>query len=203
MSYVFLDLETTGLDAKKSHITEVGAVRTNDYGETVAEFHAMVRLPKGEKVPELIVELTGITDELLAKEGRAVGDVMNDLYEFIGDSIVVAQYAPFDLSFIEKHFTIAHFFDTRTMAYEIGHKKAGLAKLAESYGIEMSVHHRAIGDAQTCRDIFFKMVEVLESAGFAAGSLMNVVGTRPERVPSVFPKNTVAIVDYEKKKESE
>ncbi|MCA1800604.1 MAG: 3'-5' exonuclease [Actinobacteria bacterium] len=203
MSYVFLDLETTGLDADANFITEVGAVKTNEYGDTIATFHSMVRLPKGEKVPEFITELTGITDEQLVKEGRAVGDVMNDLYEFISGDIVIAQYAPFDLSFIEKHFEVKYFFDTRTMAYELGHEKASLKDLAARYDAPMPKHHTAISDANACKVIFFEMVEVLLAKGKHPGNLMNVIGTKPERIPKIYPKNMVAVVHHGKKKRGE
>lgn len=203
MSYVFLDLETTGLDADVNHITEVGAIKTNEYGDIIGRFHSMVRLPAGAVVPEFIVELTGITDELLKKEGRAVGDVMNDLHEFIGENVVVAQYAPFDLSYIEKHFVVKNFFDTRTISYALGHDKSGLKDLAKRYDVALDEHHRSIGDAIACKEIFFEMIEDVADTGSNVGSLLNVVGTRPERMPKVYPKNTIAVVDYGDKKAGE
>lgn len=195
MSYVFLDLETTGLDGDKDFITEVAAVKTNEYGDVIEEYHTMVRLPEGEKVPEIITKLTGITDEMLV-DGVSQQKAMLDLARFIGDSIVVAQYAPFDLWFIEKHFKVANFYDTRTMAYALDLPSAKLAGIVEHYGFEQEEAHRALSDAHDCRKVFFEMVEAFANDGLTAGSLMNVVGTKPERMPKVFPVNTLMVIDY-------
>lgn len=198
MSYVFLDLETTGLDADTCFITEVAAVKTNEYGDVLEEMNFLVKLPEGESVPKFITELTGITDEMLATQGEEAVIVMDFLREFIGDDVVVAQYAPFDLSFIEKHFKVQHFFDTRTMAYHLRLPSAKLDGITEHYGIEMEEHHRALPDAKACGEAFFKMAEEL---GREITDLFCVVGTKPERMPTVFPSATVAVVDYSEKEE--
>lgn len=202
MSYVFLDLETTGLDSDICYITEVAAVRTNDYGDVMEEFHTMVRLPEGESVPELITKLTGITDEML-KDGVSQQKAMLDLARFIGDDIVVAQYAPFDLSFIERHFQVMNFYDTRTMAYALELPSAKLVDIAKHYGFEQEEAHRALSDAHDCRKVFFEMVEEFARRGESAGELMNVVGTKPERIPKRYPLSTIAVVDYGEEKAGE
>ena len=58
-SYVCIDLETTGLDPRRDKIIEIGAVRI-ERGETVGEWETFVN--PGRKLPERIVELTGIHD---------------------------------------------------------------------------------------------------------------------------------------------
>lgn len=199
MSYVFLDIETTGLDSETCFITEVGAVVTDEYGNVLGSLNCYVELPEGEVVPEFITELTGITTEDLLEHGIPIESAMTYLKHFIGESIVVAQYAPFDFSFIEKHFEIANFYDTRTMAYALDLPSAKLDGIAAHYGIEMAEHHRAVSDANTCKDVFFKMVDDFANSGLSAGTLMNVVGTKPERMPKIYPTNTRAVVDYGEK----
>lgn len=201
MSYVFLDLETTGLDADTCHITEIGAIRVNEYGDVIGQFDTYVRLPEGEKIPEDISRFTGITDDDLETYGITSESAMAQLERFIGDEgIVVAQHAPFDISFIEKHFEVKNFFDTRTLAYALDLPKANLKGLAEHYGIDMGTHHRAYSDAKTCGEIFFKQ---LEDLGSRAHEYLNVVGVKPERVPKKYPKNTIAVVEFGDKKEGE
>lgn len=195
--YVFLDLETTGLDADTCHITEVAAVKTNAYGDILGSYETFVALPEGETVPDIITEITGITDADL--EGAPEVDfVMETLKEFIGDDTVIAQFAPFDLSFIEKHFKVQAFFDTRTMAYHLDLPSPKLEGITEHYGIEMEEHHRALSDARACAAVFFEMAEELRSD---LGELFCVVGTKPERMPKTYPSATVAVVDYAKKEE--
>lgn len=62
---VFFDTETTGLEADKCQIIELAMLVVKKDG-TVAEYDEFVRLPDGAHVPEKIVMLTGITDEMLA-----------------------------------------------------------------------------------------------------------------------------------------
>lgn len=201
MSYVFLDIETTGLDADTCFITEVAAVKTNEYGDVIEEINMLVALPEGESVPEFITELTGITDGDLIEAGVRIDFAMDTLKQFIGEDVVIAQYAPFDLSFIEKHFEVKNFFDTRTMAYELRLPGAKLNQIAEHYGIEMAEHHRALSDAMTCASIFFEMME--EIGGSRLGEFLNVVGTKPERMPKIYPIHTITVVDYAEKEGDE
>ena len=70
---VFFDTETTGLEAESCQIIELAAIRvektergTLRMADSVDVF---VKLPEGERIPQKIVELTGITDEQLENEG--------------------------------------------------------------------------------------------------------------------------------------
>lgn len=201
INYVFLDLETTGLDADTAFVTEIAAVRTDAWGALLGEFQTMVSLPEGEKVPEFIVGYTGITDEML--EGAPGQEAaMDSLRQFIQDSeeltIVVAQYAPFDFSFIEKYFSVEYFYDTRTMSYFLWpEEKAGLKDITARYGIEQETAHRALSDARDTAMVFQEMRQDMELDDFV--TLLNVVGTRPDRMPKVFPKHTINVRDFGKK----
>ena len=61
-SYVAIDLETTGLGAKKEKIIEIGMVKVKG-GEVVDTFHTLVNPYR--QIPERIVKLTGICDEMV------------------------------------------------------------------------------------------------------------------------------------------
>lgn len=67
---VFFDTETTGLDAKSCRIIELAAIRIEKAtdGSLIETDRAdmFIKLPEGERIPDKIVELTGITDERLA-----------------------------------------------------------------------------------------------------------------------------------------
>ena len=60
--YVVLDLEMTGLSAKTDQIIEIGAVKIKD-NQIVETMECLVN-PKC-KIPTRVVELTGITDEMV------------------------------------------------------------------------------------------------------------------------------------------
>lgn len=63
-SYIALDLETTGLEPKKEKITEIAALKV-EHGQITGRFVTLVN-PK-RPLTERVVELTGITDDMLKR----------------------------------------------------------------------------------------------------------------------------------------
>ena len=112
---VFFDVETTGFNAQAHKIIELAAigVRRGAKGEPEIwrEMDVYCRLPDGQKIPEKIVELTGITDQMLAEQGITedemaeqfaeiiTGEYGKDLFENLKDTLLVAHNAQFDLNF--------------------------------------------------------------------------------------------------------
>jgi len=97
-SYVVLDLETTGISPEKDQIIEVGAVEVKN-GEVCGEYEALVKCSVA--VPAQISELTGITDAMLAEQGRDPHEVLTGLFGFISGKTVLIYNASFDLRFLE------------------------------------------------------------------------------------------------------
>lgn len=95
--YVVLDVETTGLAPDSDRIIEVSALRVRD-GAVTDTFSELVRQECG--VPPKIAALTGITDGLLRVAGGDEGDVLGALLSFIGNELLVAHNAGFDIGFI-------------------------------------------------------------------------------------------------------
>ena len=106
---VFFDTETTGLDAKTCQIIELAAIRIEqtDRGtlRMAASLDEFIRLPEGEKLPEQITKLTGITDEMLEKQGLDEDDVVCDFETLLDDTagpvLLAAHNAQFDLLFTQ------------------------------------------------------------------------------------------------------
>ncbi len=96
VTFVVLDLETTGGSPKLAGITEIGAVKVRG-GEVLGEFGTLIN-PE-VSIPPFIAALTGITNALVAGAPTLKG-VLPSLLEFIGDSVVVAHNAPFDVGFL-------------------------------------------------------------------------------------------------------
>ena len=67
VTFVVVDLETTGGSATESHITEIGAVKVRG-GEVLGEFQTLV--DPHEPIPAFIQVLTGITDAMVADAPR-------------------------------------------------------------------------------------------------------------------------------------
>ena len=95
-SYVAVDLETTGIGAKREKITEIGMVKVVD-GSVVETYHTMVN-PHRE-IPERIVELTGITDEMV-KDAPGIEDVLPKVIEFCEGFPLLGHQIIFDYGFL-------------------------------------------------------------------------------------------------------
>lgn len=78
--YVVWDLETTGLDPTKDEILEVCAMYIKN-GEVVKTHTGLIN--HGLMVPILITQITGITQEMIEKDGKPVMEVLKPLIEMI------------------------------------------------------------------------------------------------------------------------
>lgn len=107
---IILDTETTGLlhpDAsditKQPYITEFYGIKvTNDF-DFVDEIESFVKPPV--PIPPEVVNITGITEEMVADAPSFI-DLYNDLSNFfLGETIVVAHNAPFDIGVLKWELT--------------------------------------------------------------------------------------------------
>ncbi len=113
---VFFDVETTGFNAQANRIIELAAigVRRNFQGkaEIWREMDVYCKLPEGQKIPEEIIKLTGITDQMLIEHGVSDDEMAKQFAEIMtgedsagcpenfNDTLLVAHNAQFDLNFI-------------------------------------------------------------------------------------------------------
>jgi len=94
---VSLDLETTGLDPVKDTILSIGAVK-RDQDDKIVQFDQLIQ--GAEKIPEKITDLTGITTEMLDKQGVSLADGLQALQDFVADTPVVGYNLHFDEGFL-------------------------------------------------------------------------------------------------------
>lgn len=149
-TYVVLDFETTGLDYISEQVTEIGAIKLNEDFEEVGVFHTFVRLQDGN----VISPYTDITPEQLAT-GIPEHRAMAALESFIGDSTVVAQWAPFDLAFLKNHRVYPQRFictKSLTAQAEPG-ESSSLGATCERLGISLENAHRALDDAKATAEV--------------------------------------------------
>ena len=79
MTFTAIDLEMTGLSPKVDKILEIGAVRFEE-GQITGVYNQLVN--PGVKIPEKIVELTGITDDMV-KDMPDVRQVLPEIMDFL------------------------------------------------------------------------------------------------------------------------
>ena len=108
--FVVVDLETTGAKAPPGRITEVGAYRVSR-GRIVAEFQTLVNPEM--MIPPFIVHLTGITDQMV-KGAPVFAEVADRWLDFVGDAVLVAHDAQFDVRFLNHE--LARVFPGQRMA---------------------------------------------------------------------------------------
>ncbi|PGM50858.1 PolC-type DNA polymerase III [Bacillus thuringiensis] len=182
--FTVLDFETTGLNYNEEQVIEIAAKRLNDKLEVVKEFHTMVKLTGGRKLKPFITELTGINEADL-KHGMHEENAMELLKRFIGDTIVVAQFASFDLSFLSKVIKPKQYICTRSLSRLINPtEKAGLADLVKRYNVKLDGHHRAMNDVDATIEVFKIMKSEADEKGI---EYMNTIVDSKERPLMYLP----------------
>lgn len=168
MDYIAVDIETTGLNAKTEKIIEIGALRVID-GKETAQFHSMVNPHRA--LEERIVELTGITDEMV-EHAPDIGDIIGGFLDFCGELPLLGHHIIFDYSFLKRAAVNAKVnfersgIDTLQLCRSFmpeDHKK-NLAAACEFYGIEREGAHRALGDARDTHRLFQVLLSQAEEA---------------------------------------
>ena len=168
-TYCVLDLETTGFSAVTEKITEIGVMKVKD-GEVIDEFSCFVNPEK--HIPERVTEVTNITDEMV-KDAETIDKVFPKLLEFLGDSVIVAHNAGFDVGFLKQNAKALGYdfdytyLDTLSLAKDLfpDYKKYKLGKIAENLGIKVEVAHRALDDVDTTVKVFKVMIDMLKKRG--------------------------------------
>jgi DNA polymerase-3 subunit alpha (Gram-positive type) len=118
--------------------------------------------------------LTGISDRMV-KNAPKFGEVAADFLDFIGDSILVAHNAHFDMRFLNheigrlyKSYRVANpslctvRLARRLITNVENHR---LKTLADYYSIRLVNHHRAAADAHATAHIFINLLELLQTRG--------------------------------------
>jgi len=153
-TYVALDLETTGLDAERDAIIEVGAVKFRD-DEVLGTFSSFVN--PGRPIPLQITELTGICDKDVAG-APGLHEVLSRLARFVGQWPIVGHSVEFDLGFLRRHSRLFEneLLDTFELASVLmpHAERYSLSALARTLGIEMGQAHRALDDARATHRLF-------------------------------------------------
>lgn len=164
--YIVFDVETTGLSATYDKIIELAAVKMQN-GNIIDRFERFVN--PHHALSATTIELTGITDEMV-RNAPEIEQVIKDFYEFIGDGIIVAHNASFDMGFLYEGYRrtgIEHFnhpvIDTLELARFLHPemKSHRLGTLTKKFNIELTQAHRAIFD---CEATGYLLLHLLKEA---------------------------------------
>ena len=177
-TYVVFDVETTGLSAVYDTIIELAAVKIKN-GEIIDKFERFAN--PHQPLSQTIIDLTGITDDML-QDAPEVEEVLQEFHDWIGDGILVAHNASFDIGFINQGFQRIDLekvknpvIDTLELSRFIlpQLKSHRLNILCKHYGIELTQHHRAIYDTEATAYLLWKLVKEAEEKGITNHNQFN------------------------------
>ncbi len=174
VTFVVVDLETTGGSAARDAITEIGAVKVRG-GEVLGEFATLV--DPGRPIPPQIVMLTGITDAMVRSAPR-IESVLPAFLEFARGCVLVAHNAGFDIGFLKAgcgRLDLAWpnpvVLDTVRLARSVLTRAEApsvrLGVLAPLLGARVTPDHRALHDARATVDVLHALFERVGSLGVA------------------------------------
>lgn len=156
-TYCLIDIETTGLSPDYDSIIEVSGIRYED-GKEKERYSSLLKpdliYDDGTYIDDFIIELTGITNEMLS-EAPDTKSVLMEFHDFIGNSVIIGHNVNFDINFLydnfEKYLSVMltnDYVDTmrisRLFRPEEPHHR--LKDLAGKYKIDYSAAHRSLGD---------------------------------------------------------
>jgi len=186
--FVVFDTETTGFDLQNDRVISIGAVALEGSAITIADsFEVLVRQPGvGQKES---VSVHGLLKKDIAS-GVSERDGVTSFLDYIGNSILVAQHASFDVAMLNRLlwelFRIRLFngvVDTASLAkrlekgpyHNLAHKAGEyrLDHLCQRYGIRLHDRHTSAGDAYLTAQLLQRLLAKGRTAGITTvGSLL-------------------------------
>lgn len=164
VSFIIIDVETTGLHADANRIIEIAALKVT--GEKIATFQSFIQLENNNKIPKEIMNMTNITDEMLDKYGKPAEVVCSQFTDFVGDGILIGYNIKFDIDFINNELK-------RNKKAELKNKTICLMKLVKKerefllnykldtvlkeYSIVAKNPHRAFSDVEAEYELALKL----------------------------------------------
>ncbi len=190
---ICLDTETTGLDFKKDQIIDLGVIEVKSVRDELYitdEINSLIKLvDPNQKLPEEIVKLTHITDEILASQGEDIETVRQLFLNILskpGKKLIATYNAQFDLSFLSyflRGYKVENcdFLDILTIYKDRALYPHKLFNAIEHYHLEGMVKnsHRALDDTLACFEVLKKMS--LDKDDII--SYVNLFGYNPKYIP--------------------
>ena len=169
VTFVVVDVETTGGSPATCAITELGAVKYRG-GECLGRFETLVN--PGVPIPPTITYLTGITEAMVLPAPR-IGDVLPHFLEFLGTPgpglVLAGHNVRFDVAFLDAALA-AHGYDRlrhtrvdtvalarRLVRDEVPNLKLGT--LARHMRVTVEPNHRAFADAHATLEVLHALLE--------------------------------------------
>lgn len=168
--FVVFDVETTGLDPDRHELIEIGAIRVRRDEVRQATYQALIR--PSRKIPPKITQLTGITQDMVERDGLPLKEALAGFVEFIGSCRLVAHNVDFDAAFLRAALRQAGIDKpgnplscSLDMARRAWPKRRSyrLVDLARDHKLDGSDAHRALADAVRTAHVYVAAARALRS----------------------------------------
>ena len=187
---IVFDVETTGTDYRRDEIIEIAllqAARGSSGFDVVEEYSSLVNLSPNRKLPAIITDLTGITEEQLLKEGAPKEKVCEKLTDVLvaQNLLLVAYNAQFDLCFLYsflnrfgKNDALKNIkmLDVLTVYRDRRPYPHKLSDAVSMYSLDTNSSHRALDDARVTYQLLCEMGKESDDLG----RYINLFGYNPK-----------------------
>ena len=191
VTFVVVDLETTGGSPRTEAITEIGALRLRG-GELLGTFETLVN--PGVPIPPFITVLTGISEAMVLPAPR-IAEVLPAFLEFARDAVIVGHNIRFDCSFLDAALLAQGYprlshrrVDTFALARRLVRDELPNLKLhtlADHFRTSVEPVHRAYADAAATAEVLHALIE--RAAAFGVLGLDDLLA-----VPTMRPHPSTA-----------
>ncbi len=201
ITFVIVDVETTGWSPDEAQITEIGAVRVSA-GQVCGQFSSLVNPHRA--IPEQVTELTGISDAMVAA-APPLERVLPVFLDFARGCVLAAHNAPFDVGFLAAaclacdlrwpDFTVVDTVElARRVLTEDEVPNCKLSTLAAFFGAQTLPCHRALSDALATADVLLALLPRLAAAGLRTLAEMTAGQQPPPGRPGKPPAGGADLV---------
>lgn len=167
LKFCVIDLETTGGNPETEKIIEIGMVKIEN--RKISEERSFLINPQKD-IPDFVQKLTGIR-KADVEHSPKIEEVIDEIVQFIGDSILVAHNTSFDIPFLNgvlkklqkptmENKVICTNIMTKYLIPDI--MSSNLNYMSQIFNISHSQAHRAIEDARATGMLLLKYMDIFE-----------------------------------------
>ncbi len=167
--YTVLDIETTSLDSFAGEIVEISAIKVRDKKE-INTFSELIKTKN--EIGYFTTRLTGITNQMVQRDGKDLINVLKAFQKFLGNDIIVGHNVNFDINFIYDNmkenlneYLTNDYVDTlrlsRRLLPNLKHHK--LDNLIDYFNLVKRDEHRALNDCVLTDQVYIRLANMMKN----------------------------------------